>query len=116
MKIYIAASSRPEERPRVDEAFSRAGRMGIEVVGDWRPDIDKNGPNLRAEMDVAPFARKDLAAIDEAHATWMLGRAGVRAQAVRHADADLRVGEVRRDDLHVARALLAEIVALSRRI
>jgi len=72
MKIYIAASSRPEERPRVDAAFAGAAAAGIIVLGDWRPDVDLHGANPADLLTAQASARKDFRAVRDCDATWLL--------------------------------------------
>jgi len=71
VKLYIAGSSSPSERARVDRAFKSAAQIpGVEVVGDWRHDIDIYGAN--DVEDPVTFAKKDLDAILECDVLWLL--------------------------------------------
>jgi hypothetical protein len=70
MKLYIAASSHPDERARVDAAFAGVADFAT-VVGDWRQDCDKYGANPSG-IDCAPFALADLEAVVKSQLLWLL--------------------------------------------
>jgi hypothetical protein len=70
MKLYIAASSKPQERARVDAAFAAVDGF-YEIVGDWRADCDKFGANP-AGLDCSPFAKADMNAVRECDVLWLL--------------------------------------------
>ena len=71
MKVYIAASSAPSERVRVDAAFAGCQAGGIEVVGDWRESVDHFGSNPPGAAG-AEVARVDVAAIGRADVLWLI--------------------------------------------
>lgn len=73
VKLYIAASSNPTERPRVDAAFAVAASMPhIEIIGDWRPSVDEHGsnPTDRQVGIAAAFQCHD--ALQKADLLWLL--------------------------------------------
>lgn len=72
MRLYIAASSHPGERARVDRAFDAALAIpGGEIVGDWRQSVDEHGANPGGI--VARLASLDcLRGIDNCDVVWFL--------------------------------------------
>ena len=72
MKVYIAASSAPSERARVDAAFAGCRAAGIEVVGDWRESVDASGANPKDLGLARAAANADLGAIEKCVALWLL--------------------------------------------
>lgn len=75
-RVYLAGSSHPEERGRVEAALLTLQAVGVEVISTWLDDVKAcNGdgnPRTMAVADRRGLALKDFGQVAQAHIFWLL--------------------------------------------